>query len=126
MIFMTAILATNVIAESGLSVSSTNHAYVGALYDNGEYIVAGTEFGVTKLHKASGEIEFYCDRLHGFPSERVSVLSIDKNGNIWIGYLDETHFDEKPGGGGLVKLDRKNVTVFRSGTSDLPKTPFLV
>ncbi len=120
-ILIAVFISTNVLAEPVLSVGTTKYAIVGALYDAGDYLLIGTEFGITKLHKATGDIEFYCDRLNDLPSERVSALTIDKEGNIWIGYTDKTHYEEIPGGGGLAKLDENNVVVFRFGTSDLPK-----
>ena len=127
-----ALMTTQASVGSAISVGTTDYATVGALFDSGDYLLIGTEFGITKLNKSNGEMEFYCDRLNGLPSDRVTALTIDNEGNIWVGYNDESAWSSDTGGdvetekgGGLAKFDGSCVTVFNKYTSDLPMNTIL-
>jgi len=97
-------------AQDDVWISSTTYANVNALTDDGDYLWAGTEWGLTRLHKTTGDIELYNERLGAeLPSEQISALAIDHEGTVWIG----------TDGGGTVSYDGTAWTVYNTGNSDL-------
>ena len=73
-------------AQDDVWISSTPYANVSALADDGDYLWTATEWGLTRLHKTTGDISFYNERLGaGLPSEQISALAIDHEGTVWIG-----------------------------------------
>ncbi len=90
-------------AQDDVWISSTPYANVSALADDGDYLWIGSGWGLTRLHRATGDISFYNERLaHGLPSVKMTALTVDSQGNTWIG----TH------GGGAVKYDGTEMTVY--------------
>jgi len=98
-------------AQDDVWISSTPYANVSALANDRDYLWVGTEFGLTRLHKATGDISLYHERTGaGLPSEQISALAIDPQGNTWIGSI-----------GCLTKFDGTNWSVYDTDTSQLPE-----
>jgi len=105
------VIAANAQAEGNLNVDSTPHAHVNLIADQGEYLWVATEWGLTRTNKASGDMTFYHERLgHGLPSAEITALTVDSQGNVWIG----------SNGAGLVKFDGTTWQVVNSENSSLP------
>ena len=66
-------------------INYTEGNYVSALIEDGNYIWAGTNGGLVKIDKTSGEPTFYNKTNSGLPSNWVYAIAIDGNGNKWIG-----------------------------------------
>ena len=99
-------------------INYTNGDNVNALAENGEYIWAGTNGGLVKIDKTSGEIAFYNRANSGLPHNQVNSIAIDDSGNKWIGTGVEWS-----GGGGLASFDGTNWTVYNESNSGLPSNP---
>ncbi|GAH21953.1 unnamed protein product, partial [marine sediment metagenome] len=98
-------------AQDDVWISSTPYAYVSALAYDGDYLWIGSEWGLTRLDRASGNITSYNERLgHGITSVEMTALVVDPQGTVWIG----------TNGAGLVKFDGANWQVFNSESSALP------
>ena len=82
---------------------------VCALADDGEYLWAGG-VGLTRLNKATGEMVFYNKVNSELPSNYVTALAIDAQGNLWIGTW----------GGGLARFDGVSWKVYNTSNSGLP------
>jgi ligand-binding sensor domain-containing protein len=65
--------------------------------------------GIAKLNKVTGEMVFYKKRNSGLPSDIIIAITIDGQGNKWIGTC-----------GGLVKFDGINWKVYNKANSGLP------
>ncbi|MGE5411982.1 MAG: T9SS type A sorting domain-containing protein, partial [Clostridiales bacterium] len=81
---------------------------VYSIASEGNYIWAGTSNGIIKLNKLTGQKEFIRKYFSGLPSNNVGPISIDSQGNKWIG-TDS----------GLVKYDNKNWIIYNSNNSIL-------
>jgi ligand-binding sensor domain-containing protein len=66
-------------------INYTNGDQVNALAVQGEGIWVGTNVGgLVKINRTSGKTEFYNKANSELPSNNITSLNIDKNGNIWI------------------------------------------
>lgn len=83
----------------------TNGDWVSALIEEGNYIWAGTNGGLVKINKTSGETTFYNRANSGLPSNRVYSIAIDGSGNKWIG----------TGGGGFAVYNEGGVVSIEPG-----------
>lgn len=88
---------------------------ITSLVEQGNYIWAATDIGLLKMNKNDGSFTLY-DKTYGLPSNNVSVIAINKNGDVWFG-LSNVFSGE---GYGLVKFDGKNFTLYNSSNSKLP------
>ena len=82
---------------------------VSEVAEHGDYLWVGAEGGLTRVHKATGEMTFYNKANSGLPSNSVEALAIDAQGNKWIGT-----------DGGLAKFDGVNWTGYTKSNSGLP------
>ncbi|MDY0282625.1 MAG: two-component regulator propeller domain-containing protein, partial [Salinivirgaceae bacterium] len=87
----------------------TNGEDVCTAVEEGEYLWIGTFGGLVKLHKATGNTQFFNRGNSGLPDNYVYSIAIDSDGNKWIG----TH-------SGLAKFDGTNWTVYNTSNSGLP------
>ncbi len=83
---------------------------VRAVAVEGNYIWVGTEGGLVKLDKTTGNMTFYNRSNSGLPDNWVLAIAIDGQGNKWIGTW----------WGGLAKFDGVNWTVYNTSNSGLP------
>ena len=98
-------------AQDDVWISSATGANVSALADDGDYLWVGSGWGLTRLHKSTGDISFYHESLgHGLPSVEMTALVVDPQGTLWIGTEGE----------GAVSYDGTTWTVYNKGNSDLP------
>ena len=85
---------------------STN---ITALEEEGDYIWVGTNGGLAKINKISGNIFFYNKTNADLPSNSVHSIAIDGSGNKWIGTS-----------GGLAKYDGTTWSTYNTSNSKLP------
>ena len=103
-------LGSTVLSQNPEWINYTNGHEVNSVVIDGDNIWAGTNGGLVKLNKTTGEITFYNKANSGLPDNDVRSLAIDGSGNKWIGTYD----------GGLAKFDGKNWTVYNTSNSGLP------
>jgi sugar lactone lactonase YvrE len=75
----------------------------------GDNVWIGTNGGLVKFNKTTGERTFFNKNNSGLPSNYVTSLAIDSSGNKWIGTY-----------GGLAKFDGTTWTVYTQSNSGLP------
>ncbi len=86
----------------------TSNINIQALADDREYLWIGTEGGLIKLNKATGEMAF-CNRGNsGLPDNSIKALAVDGQGDLWIGTEN-----------GLVRFDESYWIVYKSSNSEL-------
>ena len=56
-----------------------------AITEDGDFLWVGTNYGLSKLHKSSGEIIEYIDSIPGTEGKEITSLTVDAHGNLWIG-----------------------------------------
>ena len=82
-----------------------------ALEEEGDYLWIGTlGGGLIKMNKITGEIIHFDKANSGLPDNNVSTITIDAEGNKWIG----THY------GGIAKFDGINWITYNTINSQLP------
>jgi len=72
-------------------------------------IWVGTDIGLVRIDVSTRETTYY-DEIDGLPYPEITSIVIDSQNNKWLG----------TGGGGLVKYDDNNWTVFNADNSGLP------
>lgn len=83
---------------------------VTGLVIQGDSVWVGTEKGLARLDRVTGQVtEIYNRANSGLPSILINAISIDAQGNKWIGTY-----------GGLVKYDGTSWTVYNTNNSGLP------
>jgi ligand-binding sensor domain-containing protein len=84
--------------------------YINCLADEGQYLWVGTNGGLVKLNKLTGDFIVYDTWNSKLPDNWVTAIAIDGQGNKWIGTAL----------GGLAKFDGVNWTVYNTSNSGLP------
>ena len=90
-------------------IGFTSGKEILCLAEEGQYLWVGTNGGLVKLNKLTGEFIVYEKWNSGLPNNYVRAIAIDGQGNKWIGT-----------GGGLAKFDGVNWTVYNTSNSGLP------
>lgn len=80
-----------------------------SLKDDGNFIWAGTNGGLKKIDKTTGESTLYNEFNSDLPSNNIYTITIDSSGTKWIGTY----------GGGLASFDGTNWTVYDTSNSGL-------
>jgi ligand-binding sensor domain-containing protein len=92
-------------------VNYTNGQYVPSLAIEGDNVWIGTNGGLVKLNKTTGEELFFNRGNSGLPDNEVTSIAIDGSGNKWIG----------TGSGGLAKFDGTTTwIVYMTSNSGMP------
>jgi len=91
-------------------IGFTSGKEILCLAEEGQYLWVGTNGGLVKLNKLTGEFIVYGKWNSGLPINYVRAIAIDGQGNKWIGTE----------GGGLAKFDGVNWTVYNTSNSGLP------
>ena len=60
----------------------TNNDLIRCMLSDGDYLWIGTNGGIVKLNKSTGEKHFYT-RCDGLPNNKISALALDGNGGVW-------------------------------------------
>lgn len=84
---------------------------VTSIADEENYLWIGTTGGFVRLEKTTNEIVFFNKTNSGLPLNKISKVTVDQNGNKWIGTW----------GGGLAKFDNQTWMVYNSLNSNLPE-----
>jgi ligand-binding sensor domain-containing protein len=90
-------------------IGFTSGKEIWCLAEEGQYLWVGTNGGLVKLNKLTGEFIVYGKWNSGLPINDVRAIAIDGQGNKWIGTV-----------GGLAKFDGINWTVYNTSNSGLP------
>lgn len=96
-------------AQNPQWLNYTNGDNIKALAEEGNNIWVGTEGGLVKLDKTTGNQTFYNKSNSGLPDNVVLSIAIDQNGTKWIGTK-----------GGLVEFDGTNWSTYNTSNSGLP------
>jgi len=91
-------------------VGFTGVKNIQCLVEEGKYLWVGTDRGLVKLNKSTGEFIVFDEWNSKLPDNNVTAIAIDEQGNKWIG----------TNGGGLAKFDGANWTVYNTSNSGLP------
>ena len=70
----------------------TSGGDANCVIDDGEFIWSAG-IGLTKIHKATGEMTFYNKANCGLPSNHIQAITLDNQGNLWVGCRDLIRFD---------------------------------
>jgi len=90
-------------------INYTSGKIITEIIEEGNYLWIGTTGGIVKLHKQTGQTEFFNKSNSGLPDNNVNVITVDGEGNKWIGTGD-----------GLAKFDGVSWTVYNTSNSGLP------
>ena len=60
-------------------------ASILAITEDGDFLWIGTNYGLTKLHKSTGEIIEYIDSIPDTEGKEITSLTFDAHGNLWVG-----------------------------------------
>ena len=104
----TMFLITYVYPQDPEWVNYTCGISIRSLAEEGDYIWAGTEGGLVKIDKTTGDQTFYNIANSGLTDNDVGLVAIGGDGNKWISC------------GCLVKFDGTNWTLYDSLNSGLP------
>ncbi len=104
------VVLTNIGMAQTQWINYTNGDGVSAIVAEGNDISVGTNGGLVKIDKTTGNTVFYNHANSGLPSNDVRSLAIDGNGTKWIG----TKY------GGLARFDGTTWTVYNMSNSGLP------
>jgi len=91
-------------------INYTSGKIITEIIEEGNYLWIGTTGGIVKLHKQTGQTEFFNKSNSGLPDNDVNAITVDEEGNKWIGTW----------GGGLAKFDGVSWTVYNTSNSGLP------
>jgi len=91
-----------------LNYTSPERIY--ALVDDGDKLWIGTEGGLAKLDKTTGEFSFYNRANANLPDNHIRSLALDSSGYLWIG----TRYS------GIGRFDGNHCKVFNTENSGLP------
>jgi len=97
-------------AQNPQWINYTKSNSVYAFAEEGENMWVGTDRGLVKLDKITGNTTCYDRANSGLPHDVVNSIAIDNNGMKWIGTY----------GGGLAKFDGNDWTVYDTSNSGLP------
>jgi ligand-binding sensor domain-containing protein len=86
---------------------------INSLVEDGNYLWIGTDVGLVKFDKLSGHKQLF-NKSDGLPADNVNSITIDKQGNVWIG--TGSLYTE---GGGIAKFDGNSWIVFDTSNSNL-------
>ncbi len=110
------LLVTCVYSQIPEWVNYTNVQNINVIAYEGDFLWIGTDGGLVKFNRTSGEKHCYNMANSGLPSNKITALAIDNNGNKWIGAATFSG----PSGGGLVKFDNQTWMLYNSTNSGLP------
>ena len=79
------LFCTDSVAQNPAWVNYTYAGNVVAMASEGDYIWAATEGGLVRLNTITHEREFFNKANSGLPSNNITAVAVDKNGNKWIG-----------------------------------------
>ncbi len=99
----------NIYSQNPEWINYTCGKDITSLAEEGNYLWVGTEGGLVKIDKTSGNPTFYNKANSDLPDNRVSVIVVDGSGNKWIGTCY----------GGLAVFDGTNWTVYNTSNSGL-------
>ncbi|MAT58772.1 MAG: hypothetical protein CMF23_12440 [Ignavibacteriae bacterium] len=99
----------NLYSQNPEWISYSSGKIIRATAIEGDSIWVGTNGGLVKLNKLTGETIFYNKSNSGLPDNDVISIAIDESGNKWIGTY-----------GGLAKYDGTNWEVYKTSNSGLP------
>ncbi len=92
---------------------------VSSIAFENNFVWIGTNSGLIKFDKTTGENFFYDTTNSKLPGNLITSIAIDKAGNKWIGVSTEWN-SSSYAGGGLAKFDGKIWTVYNTSNSGLP------
>ena len=111
--YFTILISFSLSAQNSEWVQYTNGDNVTCQAIEGNINWIGTEGGLVKLNKETGETEFYNNANSGLAYNYISCITIDENGNKWIGNGGFSTY------GGLLKFDGNNWTIYNNENSPL-------
>ena len=91
-------------------IDSVPDADIRALADDGDYLWVITNVGITKLHKATGDISFYVNKIPGLEEFHLTYIALTDKGHIWVG----------TDGGGAGLYDGSSWSIYNFENGNLP------
>jgi len=85
LILITCIFLTNIVIAQPQWINYTNGNYISSILEEGNSFWVGTNVGLVKIDKTTGNKIFYNSANSGLPDNGANSIAIDGSGTKWIG-----------------------------------------